>query len=68
MPRPALKLAERDFGGLPAGPRAVAAPPQHTQKKPRLQIVENVSSQTELRVCLRAFAERESRSAPRSTC
>jgi predicted Zn-dependent peptidase len=31
--------------------------PQHAQKKARLQIVENVSSQTELRVCLRAFAE-----------
>ena len=29
----------------------------HTQKKPRLRIVENVSSQTELRVCLRAMGE-----------
>jgi predicted Zn-dependent peptidase len=52
-------LAERDFGTLRSGARAIAEPPRHTQKKPRLQIVENVSSQTELRVCLRAFAERD---------
>jgi predicted Zn-dependent peptidase len=53
----AMRLAERDFGVMPAGERAPATAPQHAQKRPRLQIVENVSSQTELRVCLRAFAE-----------
>ena len=35
--------------------------PQHAQKKPRLQIVENVSSQTELRVCFGAPGERSQR-------
>jgi predicted Zn-dependent peptidase len=29
----------------------------HAQKRPRLRIVENVSSQTDVRVCLRAVAE-----------
>ncbi len=53
----ALRLADRDFGGLPGATRISSPPPQHGQRKPRLQIVENVSSQTELRVCLRAFAE-----------
>jgi predicted Zn-dependent peptidase len=53
----ALRLAERHFGGLTRGERIRAAAPRHTQKKARLEIVENVSSQTELRVCLRAFAE-----------
>jgi predicted Zn-dependent peptidase len=53
----AMRLAQRDFGGLGRGGRATGDPPLHAQKKPRLQIVENVSSQTELRVCLRAFSE-----------
>jgi predicted Zn-dependent peptidase len=53
----AMRMAERDFGKLPRGTRATAPAPEHAQKKPRLQVVENVSSQTELRVCLRAFAE-----------
>jgi predicted Zn-dependent peptidase len=53
----ALRLAERDFGALARGPRVAAEAPQHAQKRARLQIVENVSSQTELRVCLRAIAE-----------
>jgi predicted Zn-dependent peptidase len=53
----AIRLAERDFGALPRGPRATVRGPEHGQKRPRLQVVENVSSQTELRVCLRAFAE-----------
>ena len=56
-----IRLAERDFGALRPGARAVAERPRHAQKKPRLQIVENVSSQTELRVCLRAFAEKDPR-------
>jgi len=53
----AMRLAERDFGSLRRGARTMAEAPSHTQTKPRLQIVENVSSQTELRVCLRAFSE-----------
>jgi predicted Zn-dependent peptidase len=53
----ALRFAERDFRRLPRGKKIAAAPPRHTQRKPRLDVVENVSSQTELRVCLRAFAE-----------
>ena len=53
----ALRLAERDFGSLPRRSRVLAEPPRHDQKKPRLKIVDNVSSQTELRVCFRAFAE-----------
>jgi predicted Zn-dependent peptidase len=54
-PEVAMRLAERDFGGLKRGKRAAAEAPRRTQKKPRLQIIDNVSSQTELRVCLRAF-------------
>jgi predicted Zn-dependent peptidase len=54
----ALRLAERDFGALRRGVRAGAEPPEHSQAKPRLRIVDNVSSQTELRLCLRAFPER----------
>jgi predicted Zn-dependent peptidase len=53
----AIRLAERHFRGLPRGRRVPAAAPPHTQKQARLQIVDNVSSQTELRVCLRAFSE-----------
>jgi predicted Zn-dependent peptidase len=54
----AMRLAQRDFGGLRRGARAPAVAPEHGQKKARLQVVENVSSQTDLRVCLRAFAEK----------
>ncbi len=53
----ALRIAERDFGGLPRGQRVAATAPPHAQTRPRLEIVDNVSSQTELRVCLRALAE-----------
>ena len=52
-----LALAERCFSGLPKGEPVKTDAPTHTQKKPRLQIVENVSSQTELRVCFRAVPE-----------
>ncbi|HEX7603751.1 MAG TPA: insulinase family protein, partial [Polyangiaceae bacterium] len=38
-----------------------ATPPAHGQKKARLRLVENVSSQTELRVCLRAIPETDPR-------
>lgn len=56
-PELALRLARRDFGGLERGERIAAEPPIHSQRQARLQLVDNVSSQTELRVCLRAFAE-----------
>jgi predicted Zn-dependent peptidase len=52
-----FELAERAFGALPRRAPAAALAPEHAQKKPRLAIVDNVSSQTELRVCLRAFAD-----------
>jgi predicted Zn-dependent peptidase len=53
----AARIAERDFASFPRGARITSAPPRHDQNAPRLQIVENVSSQTELRICLRAVAE-----------
>jgi predicted Zn-dependent peptidase len=56
-PAACMELAERGFGGLPRGAPVLTEAPVHAQKKPRLDIVENVSSQTELRVCLRAVPE-----------
>ena len=56
-PELALRLAKRDFGGLERGERIAAEAPIHSQNRARIQLVDNVSSQTELRVCLRAFAE-----------
>lgn len=53
-----IDLAERCFSRLPTGERVLTQAPVHNQKKPRLDIVENVSSQTELRVCFRAVPER----------
>ncbi len=53
----ALRLAERDFGAFARGERIASEPPKHLQKRARFQMVDNVSSQTELRVCFRAFAE-----------
>ena len=56
-PDEAMRIAERDFGGLPRGLRVEAEAPALTQTKPRLEIVDNVSSQTDLRVCFRALSE-----------
>ena len=53
----ALRIAERDFGALPRGERIAAVAPERSQRAPRLEIVDNVSSQTELRVCFRALSE-----------
>jgi predicted Zn-dependent peptidase len=53
----ALRIAERDFGALPRGERIAAVAPERPQRAPRLDIVDNVSSQTELRVCFRALSE-----------
>jgi predicted Zn-dependent peptidase len=55
--RRAFELAERDFGSLRPGNAAPSPPPVHAQTKPRLQVLPNQSSQTELRVCFRALAE-----------
>jgi len=57
-PDACFELAERAFGSLPRGEAVETPAPVHTQKKARLEIVENVSSQTELRVCFRAVPER----------
>jgi predicted Zn-dependent peptidase len=53
----AFALAESCFSALAKGTPVASEAPTHNQKKPRLQIVENVSSQTELRVCFRAVPE-----------
>ncbi len=50
-------IAEACFSGIPKGPRIVAEPASHAQKKPRIELVENMSSQTELRLSFRAFSE-----------
>lgn len=52
-----VKVAEAAFGAMPAGAPIPGEPPTHAQKKPRVKIVENVSSQTELRVCFRGASE-----------
>lgn len=57
-PDECVALAERCFSQLAKGEVVPADAPVHAQKKPRLDIVENVSSQTELRVCFRAVPER----------
>ncbi len=57
-PDATLALAEACFGSLATGERVATERPIHKQKKARLEIVENVSSQTELRVCFRAVPER----------
>jgi predicted Zn-dependent peptidase len=56
-PDACFELAARCFEGLAKGQPVTTEVPVHQQKKPRLDIVENVSSQTELRVCFRAVAE-----------
>ncbi len=57
-PDRALSLAEKSFGRMPRGSKIVGDPPVHDQKKPRFSLVENVSSQTELRVCFRGVPDR----------
>jgi predicted Zn-dependent peptidase len=54
----AFGLARRIFEAvLPRGSRTHATPPPADQKAAHLEIVENVSSQTELRICFRACSE-----------
>lgn len=56
-PDRALELAHRHFEALPRGERVTSPPPVHAQTRPRFEFVENVSSQTELRVCFRAVPD-----------
>jgi predicted Zn-dependent peptidase len=53
----AFDLAAKAFGAMPRGVRVGAEAPVHAQKKPRVRIVENQASQTELRLSFRAFGE-----------
>ena len=53
----AFELAEKHFSRMPRGAEVIPDVPSHNQKKPRFKIVENVSSQTELRICFRAVGE-----------
>ncbi len=49
------------FAALREGKRLTPQSPEHHQKKPRTLFVENASSQTELRISLRAFGESDPR-------
>jgi predicted Zn-dependent peptidase len=53
----AVDVAARSFDRMPRGARLPADPPTEVQTKPRFTIVENVSSQTELRISFRAVSE-----------
>ncbi len=54
-PDAAFALAERAFGAFAKGTPIASAAPVHTQKRARILVVDNSSSQTELRVCFRAL-------------
>lgn len=56
-----MRTVERCFGSMPRGKRAAVTPPPNGQKKPRLRVVENTSSQTDLRIAFRAASERDPR-------
>jgi predicted Zn-dependent peptidase len=57
-PDRAIELANRWFERMPRGTRVDAVSPMHAQRRARFELVENVSSQTELRVCYRAVPDR----------
>lgn len=57
-PNRALDLAAAHFSRMPRGVKVTSPTPSHGQKRPRFEHVENVSSQTELRVCYRAVPDR----------
>ncbi len=57
-PAHAVELANKYFSRMPRGQRVTSVAPVHAQKRPRFELVENVSSQTELRVCYRAIPDR----------
>ena len=62
-PDRAMAMARRDFSGLARGTKIRCEAPVHAQKKARLKILDNQSSQTELRVCFRALSEADPRRA-----
>ncbi len=53
----AVELAEKWFSAMPRGERVKTEAPTHAQKKPRVRIVDDQGSQTDLRVCFHAPAE-----------
>ena len=53
----ALALAVKWFEAMPRGEKVATEAPAHAQKKPRVRIVDNQGSQTDLRVCFRAIPE-----------
>ena len=57
-PGRAIELANKYFSRMPRGERVTTIAPEHAQRHPRFELVENVSSQTELRVCYRAVPDR----------
>lgn len=56
-PSQAIEVARTAFSGLSTGEPIAAVPPASPLRGPLLRVVKNLSSQTELRVCLRAFSE-----------
>ncbi len=60
----AERLARRDFAALSPGAYVPVVPPAHDQTRPRLRIIPNQSSQTDLRVCFRAVGESSPERAP----
>lgn len=56
-PERALDVGARVLDAFPSGARALSESPRHEQEKPRVHLVESISSQTELRVCFRALPE-----------
>ncbi len=56
-PDVALERCAQAFDAFPRGERIETPAPVHAQKRARLRVVDNASSQTELRVCLRAIPE-----------
>lgn len=57
-PDRAIELANQHFARMPRGERVTSVAPVHAQKRARFELVENLSSQTELRVCYRAVPDR----------
>jgi predicted Zn-dependent peptidase len=55
------RVIERGFGGMPRGSKVPIVSAPELPKKARFRFVENVSSQTELRVAFRAVGERDAR-------
>ncbi len=60
-PDACVRLARELFSDMPKGPRVTVAPPPPPQDAPRLRLVENVSSQTDLRIAFRAVGDHDPR-------